>query len=324
MDSQTFVEGYRRPRRPHIFHEHAPDIAAQLQGPQEWASFFDRQLFSLLKGAHTGSPSEINRQLDNYEYGWMVPFLEDSIRESHDLAFSKGAETAAINNLTIHILNEAFLPLWRHALTPEIYPRLSIEEIEMIQTDLATRGVDLRRIKNDVWQRQKIEKTPPGLAGAIDLQLSGQLSEVDTAIVFLKIMKKYPNLVFLPASPQFESARIDDRSIDFIVIDIESRQSRGLQVKTFIESIDDPSKPNEAKHARHRPIRKYNDKYVTLIDATVELGNFKVHFTPGKEVSFESDPGLTSVNFLKDSNNADLLQAQRNIEGRILHDLYKN
>lgn len=319
MDSQLFVEGYRKSPEQYTSHDEPPEVEELMEEPRLWASFFDRQLFSLLKGASGGTALDIDEQLVNYEYGWIEPFLEESIHESHSLAFFNGIAASAVNELNFHVLNKEFLPVWRHALLPEMYPQLSIEEIEAMQTRLATRGAELKHIKSDAMEWQKIEKTPLGLVAAIN----GQLTEIDAPIVMLNIMKKYPELLLLPAPPQFESASVSNRSIDYIVIDTERLQSRGLQIKTYIDSIANASKLSKAK-TTYKPTRKYDDEFVTLIDGTIDLGNSIVRFSPGNDAILVADPGQISVNFLKDSNNPDIIQAQHNIEGRILHNLYKN
>ena len=119
--------------------------------------------------------------------------------------------------------------------------------------------------------------------------------------------------------------------------------SRGIQVKTSIDYF-----PSLVK-------REYDSRYVTLIDGMIDLGNTR----PGEGTYGRSTglpfPGMLSLDFLKfdasvhkastnpafkddlgdlieakeiaaefsSSKSSYLQQAKKNIQGRILHDLYK-
>lgn len=319
MDSQKFVEGYRKSPDRFRFYDDTPETQELMKGPRKWASFFDQQLSAHLKGEATDSPVEINTQLNNYEFGWSEPFLDSLILETQNHAFYDKKASSIVNELNFHILNKEFLPMWRRVLLPSLYPQLTRDEIEAMQTGLATRGAELKLVKDEALKWQKIEKSPMGLVAA----LNGQMTEIDASIVMLEIPKDSPHLALLPAPPQFESTLRNTRSADFIMLDTELWHSRGIQVKTYIDSFKDLTKAAIQKTTR-RPTRKYDDKFVTLVDGTIDLGNFNVVSTPGKEAILVSDPGQISVNYLNDSHNTDIAQAKRNIEGRIIHDLYKN
>ena len=318
MDSQTFAMGYRQSPDRLRFYDDTPEILEIMEVPREWASFFDRQLSELLKGEMRDSVQDINDQLDEYEFGWSAGYLDDLIEQTQSLAFFDNKATSIVNELNFHVLSKEFMPMWRHVLTPELHPKITPEEIEAMQTGLATRGVQLKAIKNDALKWQQIEKSPQGLVGA----LSGQISEIDAPVVMLEIPKEMPHLALLPAPPQFESTHYNTRSADFIIIDTELWHSRGIQVKTYIDSIRNMSNPSEEKRT-YRPTRKYDSRFVTLIDGTIDLGNFTVHYTPGKEAVLTSDPGQISVSFLEDHNSPDVAQAKNNIQSRIITDLYK-
>jgi hypothetical protein len=317
MDSGKYADGYRNPLDKYTSSRDMPEVRELMKGPRQWASFFDGLLYSLLKNTHGNSSRTIDKELSNYEHNWSEPMLEGVIKESRSLAFYDKKATHAVNELNFHILSKEFLPIWRHALLPEIHSPVQTPEIESIQNQLALRGAELSQVKIDALKWQKIEKSPTGLVTS----LNGQLTEIDAAIVMLEIQKTAPHLVLLPAPPFFESSSRNDRSVDFIIMDTAFRQSRGIQVKTYIDSFEDTANdPSEL--GAYKPVRNYDTRYVTMIDGMVDLGNATMRYIPNKGTVLAPEPGQISLSYLNNNQSADIIQATRNIKDRIIHDLY--
>jgi len=320
MDSRQYVEGYQQPHNRNRFNFDTPEVRKLMAGPREWASFYDVLLTSFLDG-DTTDIEYVEEQLDVYEHQWLDPHLEDLIEQSQILGFYDGESASAVNELTFHILTKEFMPIWRHALLPEKYPPLSPEEITVVQTGLATRGVALKQTRVDAIKQQLRKGTSRRLAGS----LNGQISEIDAAIVMLEMMKDNPSLILLPATQHFESAMHSGRSTDFVLTDTEVWQSRGIQVKTSIGGFQDPWKRNqEQKRSSFLPVKRYDDKYITMIDGMVDIGNYALRPLPNNSTIAQADPGQISVNFLSDRQHPSLAIAKNNIAGRIFHDLRKN
>lgn len=328
MDSFAFLDGYQelrdhrkgfnhRDRARHNFD--TPEVKQIMTGPREWASFFDKIFYSILEGNTDIDREAIDQQLTIYETEWAGDHLDYLITESQNLAFHDAEATQAVNELNFHILTKKFMPLWHHAWMPEKYPEVTPEGIETVQTRLATRAAELIQVKNSALKWRRIENSPKGLVSAIN----GQLTEIDAAIVMLEMQKENPQLMVLPAGPQFESARPSNRSVDFIITDTDTWQSRGIQVKTYIERFEDAWKTSQQEDSQ-KPIRNYDSNYVTLIDGMVDLGNFTVRRIAGKGEVMVPNPGQISLTFLEDSKHPDILKAKNNIQGRILHDLNKS
>jgi len=319
MDSQKFVEGYRHSPDRYRFYETRPELEELMKGPRKWASFFDRKLYKHLEGSSGDSLLDTNNQLISYEYGWVEPFLDGIIRDSQGMAFYDEKSASAVNELNFHILNKEFLPMWRRALMPETHPQLAPEEIQLMQTNLALRGAELDLVKNDALKWQKIEESPIGLVKA----MNGQITEIDAAIVMLEILKDEPQLILLPAPPHFESAYRSSRSIDFIIMDTNLGLSRGIQVKSYIDSIKDASNTGYTK-SEYKPTRKYDGKFVTLIDGMIDLGNATNRYILGRGNVIVPSPGQISASFLQNPASPDIANAMHNIKDRIIRDLHKN
>ena len=328
MDSFQFLDGYQElQNHQNRFNRHekirnnfdTPEVKQIMSGPREWASFFDKVFYSFLEGYSDVDDEGVDADLTVYESDWSGQHLEDLIKQSQQLAFYDADATQAVNELNFHILSKEFMPLWHRAWMPEKYPELSSEELEAIQGRLANRVRQLKRTKNSALKWQRIEDTPKGLVAS----LNGQMTEIDAAIVLLEIQKENPQLLLLPASPQFESAKLHKRSVDFVITDTQTWQSRGIQVKTYIDSFGDGWNLNKESDG-FKPVKKYDANYVTMIDGMIDLGNATERRIAGKGPTLVPNPGQISLNFLKDHNHPDILVAKNNITGRILHDLGKN
>jgi hypothetical protein len=346
MENGKFVDGYSEPTNYYRYSSESSEAKELMEGPRKWAAFFDRQLVLNLKQAPGEPPQQIYKQLNSYQHEWADRYLDDTIKESREIAYYDIAAERNVMELNSHLLNRELIQLWRRLLIPEIQAPLSADQLEVIQIKLAVQATRLVVARKEFIDRAGIDGVYSALPGIIN----GQLTEIDAALPMLEILKDdsfedNPHLLFVSAPPQFESVRNNKQlSADYIFMDTELQASRGVQVKT---SIDYFSSENT---------RIYDNQYVTLIDGIVDLGNSKA--TKGRGNPFDSipNPGLMSLDFLKfhlsiekagrtpalredigvliraketarklsDSKTSFLLQAKKNIQGRIINDLYKN
>jgi len=318
MDNERYAEGYRRTLEYVRARRETVEMKELMNGPREWASFFDSQLFSHLSHFDAGDILETDAALTRYEEEWCDVYLDDITQQSRHLAFYNPNASIAVNELNFHVLSRDLMPIWRRALLPEIYPELTTDDIESMQNRLAYKGLDLVQTRKDAVKWQRIEKVRGGLVRS----LSGQLTEIDAAIVMLEIQKAHPHLLVLPAPTSFESATQHNRSADFIIVDTLLGHSRGIQVKTNL------AHPRTFRHSNGEilpatPIREYDSTYITMIDGMADFGSSQMRTIHGEGEVLVSNPGQVSVNYVADKNNASLQQARLNIENRILTDLYK-
>lgn len=346
MENGRFVAGYSEPTGYHRFNSESSEVKELMEGPRKWATFFDRQLVLNLKQAPGDIHSDIYKNLDSYKYDWADRYLDTIAKENRKLAYHDMNAEQSVNELNFHIMNTEFMPLWRRLLLPEMQAALSADQIENIQTRLAMQGAQLALARKDITEQASID----GLYSALPNCINGQLTEIDFGIVGLEILKDHsfedkPHLLFVPAPPQFESAHKNKAlSADFIFMDTELQVSRGIQVKTSINYFKDNN------------TRRYDGDFVTLIDGMVDLGNSKAAGSKYDNYSAIPEPGLIALNFLKfdlsinkagrnpalrgdigalmrakeaakklsGNKSSFLAQAKKNVQGRILHDLYKN
>jgi hypothetical protein len=320
MDSKEFVRGYQdiSDRKPKD--EESAEVKEIMTGPRMWASFFDTQLYDLLSGEQQRDAGETNRQLDEYLYDWLETRLDTTVKQTQGLAFYNEQDNSAVNELNFHILNKEFLDMWRRALQPETFPRLSHDHIETMQAKLAKQGANLRLVKEDAFYWQAVESTPKALVAS----LNGQLTEIDAAIVMLELCKQESELILLPAPPQFESAADKKLSADFIIIDPATEQTRGIQVKSYIDRFEDEGNSDSRKiRQRFKAVRKYSPDYITMVDGMIDLGNWKVRYSEHWGHGTVPDPGLLSLEYVHDSKNPEIARATGHIQERIMHDLQK-
>jgi hypothetical protein len=318
MDSKQFVDGYQDAPRRNDRDKESAEIEEIMTGPRKWASFFDSQLYELLDGDRLHDYVETTDQLDEYRYDWSETQLDSLVKRSQDLAFFDERAKSSVNELNFHVLNKEFVDIWQRALYPDLFPRLSTERIEVIQTRLAKRGASLRDIKDAAGYWQSIESTPKALVPA----MNGQLTEIDAAIVMLELCKQDTEILLLPAPPKFESAANKYNSVDFIVIDPKAGKTRGVQVKSYIDRYADDSTVDETRQ-QFKAIRKYDPTYVTMVDGMIDLGNSQVRYSEQWGYTMVPDPGLISLVYLHGSSNPDIARATGHSHQRILHDLQK-
>jgi hypothetical protein len=318
MDSKLFVSGYRDAPQQNHWDKESAEIEEIMTGPRKWASFFDSQLYELLDGERLRDYFETTDQLDEYRHDWTETQLDPLVKKSQDIAFFDERAKSSVNEMNFHILNKEFVDMWQRALYPDLFPRLSTEQIEMMQTRLAERGASLKDIKDAAVYWQSIESTPKALAPA----MNGQLTEIDAAIVMLELCKQDTEILILPAPPKFESAANKYNSIDFVVIDPTANKTRGVQVKSYIDRFESDTISSELPQ-QFKAIRKYDPNYVTMVDGMIDLGNSQMRFSEQWGYTMVPDPGLISLVYLHGSANPDIARATGHIQERIMHDLQK-
>jgi hypothetical protein len=315
MDTRQFVEGYRNPAY-HLIsgklaeEEYAKrdtekiqhtredsEVRTLMEGPRKWTSFFDRQLILHLRGEKTSAnePDVLLDALQDYQFNWLNVHLDKSVAKSRELAESKNKDPV-VNELTFHMLNREMMPLWYSLLLGPEAVVLTPAHLHTMQTRLALTASSLY---SDA-QRYRLAEGKDEMKYRVGLQVSSQLSEFDTAIVLLEIMKRQgsenpSDFIAVPASPRFEAAYGSGaRLSDFLFFDTLTSQVRGVQTKSKIDG----------------QFIKYDQDYVTVVDGVTDLGNSHVEYSKKYGVHAAPDPGLISLDFLK--NQVSIKELSRN------------
>lgn len=326
MDLRRFAEAYSP------LPEKIPPSNAErrelLDAPRKWMRFFDETMDDYLSDELNPIEDAFIEQLRTYS-AWNYRSLRSSVKRMHAIEDGATQHNNAMNEFTFHHLNGPMAPLWHRALFSDGNP-FRTQYLTDIQLNLAVHAAPTMR------QLVRLQSNPATIETQPHKQAKGLLSEVDTAVTGIEIMKTHPELVILPAPVRYENnPHAIDRNVDLLLIDTEKQQVRGLQVKT--DTYEGAGRG-----------RLYNPDYVSIIDGANELGNST--FTPGNNARRLSLPGQIAMGILAEQplkqspaymNRSEYMQARQiakeimktrrsylghavlNLSGRLLHDLYR-
>jgi hypothetical protein len=345
MENGAFADAYRTQSPRTRYKSESYEIGKFMNSPREWAAIFGHYLLARMQDGDIDNKHQVRKDIDAYTSTENKSYLDDATERSRDVAYYDSDNESVVNEMNFHIMNSEFGPVWNRLLLPELQMPLAADQIETIQTKIAIQAAKLIKVSREIAQ----EASNKGIRSTLPLSIGGQLTEIDAAIAMLEMTKDdsfedEPHLIVVPAPTLFESVQHNKQlSSDFIFLDTVKNMSRGIQVKTSIDYF-----PSFVK-------REYDARYVTLIDGMIDLGNTR----PGEGTYGRSTglpfPGMLSLDFLKldvsvhkasanpafkddlgdlieakeiaaepsSSKSSYLQQAKKNIQGRILHDLYK-
>lgn len=303
MDTRQFAEGYETPANhaaPEVQGRLNPEVSEIMEGPRKWTSFFDAQLVGYLKNEPLDTPANIYRELElEYSAGWIAQHLHHTVMDVRKLGYGDIEAQSAANELHFHVLNRELLPMWHKILVPELQVNFSAHELYTMQVNLSMHAAEIAQTSRKLKQEEDKQGKISGMVGVFN----GQLTELDTAIVILEQIKNdaltgESRLALLPAPQQFEAGYQNKRrSSDFILIDVEARQARGIQVKTRVTSLNEEDRGQLTDGVKPAiPIRRYDNDFVTLIDGFTDLGNSRISPDRRRVISA---PGLVSLDFLQ-------------------------
>jgi len=345
MENGVFADAYRTHSPRTKYKRESNEIGEMMDGPREWAAFFGNYLLARIQHGDIENKHQVRIDIETYTSTENKSYMSDAVKNTRNAAINGINSESIVNEMNFHIMNIEFGPVWNRLLLPELQMPLGADQIETIQTKLAIQAAKLTKVSREIAQ----EASNKGVRSKMPRTIGGQLTEIDAEIAMLEVTKDdsfedEPHLVVLPAPTLFESVQHNKRlASDFIFLDTIKNMSRGIQVKTSIDYF-----PSLVK-------REYDSRYVTLIDGMIDLGNTR----PGEGTYGRSTglpfPGMLSLDFLKfdasvhkastnpafkddlgdlieakeiaaefsSSKSSYLQQAKKNIQGRILHDLYK-
>lgn len=114
--------------------------------------------------------------------------------------------------------------------------------------------------------------------------ITGQLAEADALLLLLDISRRHPDIITLPAPPQFETYA-DEANADFLVLDTTNDQIIGVQVKAS----------NAHLHYDH-----YDSDRIVFIDGATDMFDVlprRLHYDSAKE-TVVSWPGQITGHFI--------------------------
>lgn len=271
MDIGRFEAGY--PDLPEKVVPSNADRRELLAEPRKWTGFFETQLSNYMRGGDLDW-QEIQTILPEY-IQWSVLHADSAAKELNKLHDPTSIGSAS-SELEFHRLNRFMLPAWLRLALPDT--ELPAEELTQIQLLAAVEEAPAIKDFHGLNSKDpaSLEKVKKGL---------GHLNEVDAMIVSLELMKRHPELVILPAPGKFlhnKPAKLEgtgSRNSNFIALDTERREARGIQVQTSSSTFS--------------KVSRYDSDFVTVIDGHVDFGN-----TTFKERGVASLPGQLALSLL--------------------------
>ncbi|HJM04234.1 MAG TPA: hypothetical protein QF549_01180 [Candidatus Saccharimonadaceae bacterium] len=256
-----------------------PEVEAEFEVARMWNVRVDRTVLNHLRGVPSQDDEKIHDTFEEYSE-WANEWTENT-REAVFLACQNdGLSPTYITEMTFHHIAQSILPQW-HTLSgdPEGY---SDEALTAAQTRLAI-------INGELMRQRHGSRALPGErheANAFS-SLTGAATKVDTKITTLETAKqqKGKSIVSFPASRQLELLG-PNRNIEQVLLDADVRHARGIQAKTRVG--------NTTQAALNR---KYNPRYVTLIDGITDLGNLRAIRRNGSTVDI-TEPGMVAMHHL--------------------------
>lgn len=198
-----------------------------------------------------------------------------------------------VRAMHFHTLGNCLLTMWRPLFGAGPVPTVIDRRRSQLLLALHAAGMMVRRYEN--LDGGHVAADDEGSA-VLALQ-NGMLSETDAALTLVEIVRHHPEIVVIPAPPQFESAA-PGRNVDLLVLDVSARTVNGIQVKT---SLTRPEK-----------LREYHREGVVLVDGVTDLANERLARLRSNSSTkvLASWPGLISAHFLLRANPRTDLYAQ--------------
>ncbi len=225
----------------------------------------------------------------------LLRYASDSVQQSlrntrghmQDYAYHFPSLSPWLNELNFHTMSGEFLRYWDRLIDPENQEAPDELDIAVMQARLSIQSLELVAIRRSF--QEKSRRT--GVSSPIDSSLVGQITENDAGVGFLEVIKNQPpaireRLLLIPAAHGFDYGAAPGRSIDFLLIDQEAHQARGLQVSTNARA---------AKRNTHAP---YDPTFVTEIDGIEDLRNFTAQSTDDTQARKKAFPGFMSADFI--------------------------
>ena len=280
MDSKEFAEGYEVRTGPVSVPEN-PEVASAIESSREWATFFDRLMYDYL-----------NDNLDTVQFyetafrtyqDWVNSRFDNDRRTINRQALLNPEDKIYASELHFNTLASHTVFAFEQLIREDIPLRSA--RITDMQTELAMEAADIARQRKLLKFHEDKDDVRSGMVGVYN----GQLTEIDTMIILLEIMKDDPEgkLVAVPAPPQFESSRKKGMNADFIIVDRALKQARGLQSKTRISNNNDA-------------LITYEYNRITLIDGIFDLGNSQLgNYNSRTGQNIVAAPGLIAMDHLQ-------------------------
>lgn len=303
-----FVTAYSRDAKEALMF--TPEIEDLLDEARTWAQSWGQLLHDYCSGAQLPTW----KQFCDFEQAYRAWILASSKKVTAGLmAYCKKYEDAEDEleeegiqmmtrigmSLQFHRLNNFAGPIWENLIYPSKAKPLNKDTLDHICTELARMSLSFDRGRESLVNEDSyFGREGKGMRD----NTTGALTEIDAYVAMLEMTRTNPNLLIVPAPAQFESLAATANA-DFVVIDRQLGQIRGIQVKTTVTQ-------------GHKD--RYDSNRITLIDGNRDLHNIRAMRT----VKTKSDqqvvswPGIIAAHFLialKPTRETDRWIARKNL-----------
>lgn len=315
MYNGRFAEGYRKDdidltqQDPTLIKSAGKSF---MESPNKWSRVFS----DLTREYLSEEPINLDAAKTN-----LIRYAGDAVQQSirntrvhmQDYAYHFPSLAPWLNALNFHTMNGELIRYWDRLIDPESQEAPDELDIAVMQARLSIQALELVAVR-EKFQRKSRET---GVSSPIDASLVGQITENDAGVALLEVIKSQPPamrdaLMLFPAPVGFDYGAINGRSIDYILIDHEARQARGVQVATNAAGI---------KRYTQGP---YDPAFVTEVDGMEDLRNFTSTSGPDGPSRKKALPGLLSADFLLNNpvvgsiHGADKIERLNGHQGRLI------
>lgn len=233
---------------------------------RQWSHWLGRMLYQRLADPLSADQPENRDGLIRY-IGWAQQNL-DSI-EAALVAKLPSDEALQLNNeLNFHRLSLSMGGMWLLTAVHENqnYVPQRQQLLRIGQVSLALRGMQFYRMRERYASEQSSFSYFDQSVTAVRHSLEGAVTEFDAGIVLLAIIRHHPELIVVPAPPQFERGLERRYNADFIAFHRDGR-AIGIQIKSTVSDED---------------FAAYDSERIELVDGRIDLGNTLVKRTTRK------------------------------------------
>ena len=257
-----------------------------MEGPNKWSYIFGDLTQDYLSG-EINDPDTAKVNLLRYASDSVQQSLRNTRGHMQEYAYHFSSLAPWLNALNFHTMNGELLRYWDRLIDPENQEAPDELDIAVMQARLSIQSLELVAIRRGF--QEKSRRT--GVSSPIDSSFVGQITENDAAVGILEFMKNLPQemrerLLLLPAAHGFDYGAAADRSIDYILIDQEAHQARGIQVTTNTQAI------------KRFTREAYDPAFVSEIDGVEDLRNFTSQTSENGPSRKKALPGLMSADFI--------------------------
>ncbi len=277
MQYEEFLQPFHGDSRRHDQYEGSQ--AETLEAADRWSDYFSDTLYDLLDGNLIPlKPRDSASKLIDY-IRWTEHDLTSVQKSVLQVKSERSASLA--NRLNFHELNRSFTLHWQMLATGESFKDAAASRAEKTYTQncLALSAMEVLKRREAIPVNEYYSQDEQSKQLSLKRQTyEGILTEFDTAIILLEIIKDEPDLFVLPSPSLFEHGESRGLNSDFLLIDRGQNEIVGVQTKSNVNEYD---------------LRRYDSERVVLVSGSTDFDN--VSLRKGRLRDVKATAGLVSA-----------------------------